>query len=218
MLINGNIMKIKQIICYIGIVYFTNKVYAVNTESYYVVARLGQTINTVPKIFSSQLDTRTTKYKKYPSIGIGMGKDWNKYWSSEINVSHNKYRTKRSFTQQIYTTILHLGLLYKFYDSQITPYATIGGGLSFNKMNAITTSSINYTSHNNISPSYYAGVGLQYRFSEAAALDASYKHTYMKTVNGGHNIDSPTLSNPNRDRIRFKMNVQEILFGIKFLL
>jgi opacity protein-like surface antigen len=196
--------------------YISNTVYALDIKNY-ITAKFGRTINTVPKIVSPQLQNDYVKYKKYPSVLIGVGKDFGRYLSSEVNISHNKYYTKKSFTNSISNTNLHLGVVYRLFDSTITPYATAGGGLSFNKISSLKVANYDYIEHNKLSPSYYAGVGLQYKCLEGLFFDTSYKYTYQGSIKGSKNLGS-TLSSTDENRVKFKMNTSEILFGIKYLL
>ena len=209
-------MNIKYALCCVSVVCLSNVVYALETRNY-IIIKLGETINAVPKILSPQLQSTVPKYDKYPSMSIGIGRDLREHVGFEASISHSKYSINKNFSNVISTTNLHLGIVYKFFNYKFTPYGMIGGGLSFNKIGSLETGNYNYPKYNDFFPSYYVGGGMQYKCLEHLYFDASYKYTYQGSIKGSKN-EYITMLNTNQNRIKFKMNSSEILLGIKVFL
>lgn len=185
------------------------------SEGYYLVGRAGAVINKTPKITSPHIMSESSKYTKYPSLEIGVGKFFDKHWGAEIDISHDKYNNKKLYCNKIYTTALHVGAIYKFVDSKITPFIVLGGGLAYNKISELKVSnSYSYRAYNKLSPSYYGGLGLEYQLLKNVAFNLSYRYTYMGTIKG----DEPQkLGLTSKKYIsNFKINSQKILFGVKY--
>jgi hypothetical protein len=211
-------MQKKDVIVCIGVLFFVSSAYARDYNDLYIIARLGLQTNNAPKLQLDQLQNQPVKYRWYPSISAGIGKKLNKYFDLEINASRHEYNNKKSFSNNISNTSLHLGINYKIIDTIVIPYLMVGGGVSLNKISSMSVNSrSDYVEYSRLLPSYYAGVGLQYKCLDAVSLDISFKYTLLESVKSGINTRKNTMGGQvSPDRIKIKMNTQEILFGIQY--